>query len=419
MLLACSAMTSAWSQSLPMLHTRGTEWQTPQGKAISLKGVNLGNWLMLEFWMMNQSTKAIDDQCTLEATLDKRFGYAERQRLLQLHRDNWIGTRDWDQIAQFGFNVVRVPFIWSLLEDEQKPYTLRTDAWRYLDAAIHEAEARGIYVILDLHGAVGNQGWEHHSGCAGKNQYWSTPEFQKRTTWLWQQIAARYKDRSSVAGYSILNEPWGAPDAEMARVMKQLYRDIRAVDKIHVIIFPGHTGSIDGYGDPAKEGISNYAFEMHFYPGHFGWEEPGTAVHKKWLQCLPEGKGLCEWRDRLKKLNAAFLVGEFQPWADMDVELGGQITRLTYDAYASQGWASTAWSYKLISGNGGHGAGNWGMVTNATGENVPKLDFATAPLQDIEALFKRFGSVPYTPHPGIQRWLKSPQPPTPLETPPH
>ena len=213
-LLTSSLMTAVWAQTgkpLPMLHAQGTQWHTADGKPVALKGVNLGNWLMLEFWMMNQSTKAIDDQCTLEATFDKRFGYAERQRLLQLHRDNWIQERDWDQIAQFGWNVVRLPFIWSLLEDEQQPGTLRPDAWKYLDATIHAAEARGIYVILDLHGAVGNQGWEHHGGCAGKNLYWSTPEFQKRTTWLWQQIAARYKDRSAVAGYSILNEPWGAP----------------------------------------------------------------------------------------------------------------------------------------------------------------------------------------------------------------
>ena len=408
-----TAVHAQTAKPLPMLHTQGTQWLDASNQPVTLKGVNLGNWLMLEFWMMGQSTKAIDDQCTLEAVLDRRFGFAERQRLLQLHRDHWITDRDWDQIPRFGLNVVRLPFIWSLIEDETKPGTLRADAWKYLDAAIAHAEARGLYVILDMHGAVGNQGWEHHGGCAGKNLYWSTPEFQKRTTWLWQQIAERYKNRSSVAGYSILNEPWGAKEEEMARVMKQLYRDIRAVDQNHVIIFPGHVGSIDAYGDPSKEGMTNYAFEMHFYPGHFGWDKPSAAVHQKWLQCA-DGKGVCEWRDRLKRLNAAFLVGEAQPWADMDTELGGQITRASYDTYADLGWATTTWSYKLVKGDGGHGEGNWGMVTNAAGEKIPALDFATAPLAEIEALFKRWGSVPYTPHPGILKWMHSAKPPTPF-----
>jgi glucan 1,3-beta-glucosidase len=153
---------------------------------------------------------------------------------------------------------------------------------------------------------------------------------------------------------------------------------------------------------------------MHFYPGHFGWGKPETVVHKNWLECLPDGKGVCEWRDRLNRLNAAFFVGEFQPWADMETELAGQITRASFDAYTKLGWAATAWSYKLTTATGGHGPVNWGMVTNATGEVVPALDFATASLQEIKNLFVRFGTVPYTPHPSILKWMNSPQPPAPF-----
>jgi glucan 1,3-beta-glucosidase len=98
--------------------------------------------------------------------LDRRFGYAERERLYTLFRDHWITERDWDLLPQLNLNLVRLPFIYSVVEDEQ-PRQLRADAWKYLDRH-DEAEQRGIYVILDLHGAVGSQGWEHHSGCAGK-----------------------------------------------------------------------------------------------------------------------------------------------------------------------------------------------------------------------------------------------------------
>jgi len=88
-------------------------------------------------------------------------------------------------------------------------------------------------------------------------------------------------------------------------------------------------------------------------------------------------------------------VGEFQPWAGMDVELGGQITRASYDRYAQLGWASAAWSYKWVSAGGGAQRSSWGLVTNAPGARVPALDFHTAPLADIEALFRSFGSLPY------------------------
>jgi glucan 1,3-beta-glucosidase len=401
---------------LAMLHAQGTQWVRPDGSPVQLKGVNLGNWLVPEFWMMGQGSNGIDDQCKLEATLDARFGRAERERLFKLFRDHWITQRDWDLLPRFGLNLVRLPFIWSLLEDETRPLQLRPDAWHYLDEAIRQAEARGLYVILDLHGAVGAQGHEHHSGCAGKNLYWSRPDYQERTAWLWQQIASRYKDRAAVAGYSLLNEPWGADEAEMAAVMKKLYASVRAVDSRHVIIFPGHHRGIAAYGQPGEQGLVNVAFEMHFYPGHFGWAKPGVDVHRDWLQCLPKG-GVCEWQSRMRALNAPMFVGEFQPWADLDPELGGQITRASFDTYARLGWAAALWSYKWLGNTGGPVKGSWGLVTNATGAPVPALDFSKAPLADIEALFRLFGSVAYEPHAGVMKWMNSAVAPQPFKVP--
>jgi glucan 1,3-beta-glucosidase len=400
--------------ALPMLHTEGTKWLAADGSQPALRGVNLGNYLIQEFWMMGQGGAGIDDQCKLEAVLDQRFGYAERERLYALYRDNWIKPRDWDMLTRLNLNLVRLPFIYSVVEDEKHPRHLRADAWKYLDNAVAEAEKRGIYVILDLHGAVGSQGWEHHSGCAGKNKYWDTPEYQERTIWLWRQIAARYKDRGAVAGYSILNEPWGTTPENLAVVMATLYQEIRAVDPNHVIILPGHSKGIDAYGKPSEQGMRNVAFEMHPYPGHFGWGKPGVEVHRDWLTCSGSGDNVCKWKTKLEGLDTAFFVGEFQPWAFMGPELGGQVTRVTYDTYVANGWATTAWAYKLVSNKGGQGKGTWGLVTNAPGAKIPKLDFNKASLADIEKLFRLFGSVPYQPQQTAIKWMNAPVPPTPF-----
>ncbi|MBC3873566.1 glycoside hydrolase family 5 protein [Undibacterium flavidum] len=404
-----------------MLHTEGSRWVRTDGSQKILKGVNLGNWLIQEFWMMGQGSNGIDDQCKLEAVLDQRFGYVERERLYRLFRQNWMRSRDWDLIEKFGLNLVRLPFIWSVVEDEKHPGQLRTDAWEYLDDAINQAEQRGMHVILDLHGAVGSQGWEHHSGCAGKNLYWSTPEFQQRTIWLWQQVATRYKDRAAVAGYSLLNEPWGASPDVMAKEVARLYQAVRAVDPNHVIILPGHSSGIDAYGKPADQGMQNVAFEIHPYPGFFGWGEPNLQVHRDWLRCGGLGStgntGVCEWNTRLSKLSSALFIGEFQPWAGLGAELGGQITRVTYDTYASYGWAATSWSHKLLSNNGGQGNGTWGLVTNQSGQKIPALNFQTASLAEIEALFNSFGSIPYDPQQAVMAWMTSSVAPDPFARP--
>ncbi len=408
--LLCAGATAALAAPLPMLHTQGTRWVDAGGRQVVLRGTNLGNWLINEFWMMDLGTDK-DDQCTLEATLDRRFGYQERQRLMRLFRDNWITTRDWDLMQRHGLNVVRLPFRYSVIEDEKHPRTLRADAWHYLDEAIRQAEARGMYVILDLHGAVGSQGWEHHSGCAGKNQYWSTPDYQARTEWLWQQVASRYKDNGTVAGYSVLNEPWGTTPERMAAVVGKLYAAIRAVDPHHIVILPGHSTGIDAYGKPAEKGMRNVAFEMHPYPGHFGWGKPGVAVHREWLTCGPDGKGgVCEWDARLRGLDTALYLGEIQPWALMGLERGGQVARASFDTYARYGWAATAWSWKVVSREGGHDTGKWGFVTNAPGARVSALDFATAPLADIETLFRSFGTQAYELHQPLLHWLTTSSP---------
>ncbi len=366
------ASSSAASSSVPpegltMLKTDGSKWVKASGNQVHLKGTNLGNWLVQEFWMMGQGGNGVNDQCTLEAKLTERFGYDEKERLIKLFRDNWIKERDWDQLQAFGFNIVRLPILWNVIEDEKNPKTLRADAWHYLDWSIAEAKKRGIYVILDLHGALGGQTPNDHTGCSGQNKYWTTPEYQERTKWLWEQIATRYKDEPVVAAYDPLNEPWGSTAEDMAARVTELYDVIRKIDSKHIVMLPSHYGNIEVYGDPVAKGMTNVAFELHPYPGLFG-DRPGDShydVHRDWLKCGQTGTGgVCDWDKKISALKTPMLMGEFQPWQSAGLELGGKIGRATYDIFAGYNWASTSWAYKLVSVAGGQGKGTWGMVTN-------------------------------------------------------
>jgi endoglucanase len=356
-----------------MLRTDGTKWVDASGNQVLLKGTNLGNWLVQEFWMSGQGGNGVTDQCTLEAKLTERFGYEKKEHLIKLYRNSWITERDWDQMKAFGLNVVRLPILWSVIEDEKKPKTLRDDAWKYLDKSIANARKRGMYVILDLHGAPGGQTPNDHTGCAGQNKYWTDADAQERTRWLWQQIAARYKDEPVVAAYDPLNEPWGSTAEAMVTRIEDLYKTIRAVDPKHIVLLPSHYGSIDAYGNPTAKGFTNVAFEIHPYPGLFGDRPNDTPymIHRDWLLCGPTGAtGVCAYNKQVSDLKIPLLVGEFQPWQGAGVELGGQIARATYDTYASYGWASTSWAYKWVSTAGGTGNGTWGMVTNAVNTNT-------------------------------------------------
>jgi len=359
-------------KELTQLRTDGSKWVNASGNQVILKGTNLGNWLVQEFWMMDQGGNGVFDQCTLENKLTERFGYSEKERLIKLFRDSWMTERDWDQIQTFGFNIVRIPILWSVIEDEKNPRTLRADAWQYLDWSIAQAKKRGMYVILDLHGAVGGQTPNDHTGCSGQNKYWTNTEYQSRTKWLWEQIATKYKDEPVVAAFDPLNEPWGSTAEDMAVRVTELYNTIRKIDPKHIVLLHSHYGDIDVYGDPIAKGMSNVAFQLHPYPGLFG-DRPNDShyeIHRDWLRCGSSGlDGVCDWNKKISALKTPLLMGEFQPWQSAGLELGGKVARATYDTFGTYGWAATSWAYKLVSNAGGQGKGTWGMVTNAINTN--------------------------------------------------
>lgn len=405
------------TSSLPAIKQSGQYWVDASGKRVNLRGTNIGNWLIQEFWMMGGSMTGINDQCALESKLSQRFGNTEKERLMKVFRDSFITARDLDLMKGMGMNVVRIPFLYSLIENEYAPYTLRADAWQYLDWAVNEAEKRGMYVILDLHGAVGGQAAasEQHDGCIGAAQMWTNNTYWDRTKWLWDNIAQHYRGRTAIAAYDLLNEPWGTDATTLANRSYELFNTVRAADPTHVILLPGHNSGIDAYGNPNSRGLTNSSLWMHFYPGLWGWNDTATYgagqanMHANWLHCNQDGTGeSCTWRDKINGIQTPFLVGEFQPWTLLG-SYGGQITRKTYDIYNMYGWAATNWAYKTTSNAGSNGntdSWGWGMVTNSSsGGTMSNIDVNSASSAQIESWFRSFATQPLVRNENIAYWM--------------
>ncbi len=403
--------------ALPAIKQSGQYWVNASGARVNLRGTNVGNWLIQEFWMMGGSMTGINDQCTLESKLSQRFGNTEKERLLKVFRDNYITARDFDLMKGMGMNVVRIPFLYSLIENEYAPYTLRTDAWQYLDWAVNEAEKRGMYVILDLHGTVGGQAAasEQHDGCIGAAQVWTNNTYWDRTKWLWDNIASHYRGRTAIAAYDLLNEPWGTDATTLANRSYELFNVVRAKDPDHVILLPGHNSGIDAYGNPNSRGLTNSSLWMHFYPGLWGWNDTATYgagqanMYANWLHCNQNGAGeSCDWKTKVDNLKTPFLIGEFQPWTLMG-PYGGQMTRKAYDIYNMYGWAATNWAYKTTSNAGSNGntdSWGWGMVQNSSnGGTMSNIDVNSASSAQIESWFRSFATQPLVRNENIAYWM--------------
>ena len=356
----------------------------PKGRTVLLKGANLGNWEVIEFWMLALAGEpgVPGDQYRLEELLTKRFGEAEKDRLMETYRESWIQDRDFANLERFKFNLVRLPMNYRLMEDDRAPFRLRKDAFKWVDRAVDLAEKHGMYVLLDMHGAQGGQSPYDHTGRSDQNKLKDSPEDQKRLAWLWGELAKRYRNRSAVVAYDVMNEPYGTPKPTQVSVFKQAYAEIRKNDPDKLIFAHGNFDDFDHYGDPKANGWHNVGFQMHYYPGLFGGGSPTIKTH------LNHIAQLATVAERVKKLDVPFIIGEMN--VVFNSAGGADMMRKYFDLHASYGWMTTMWSYKALSKEGGVGDSSWGAVTNA--EPLPKINFETDSREAIAKYFAGFAT---------------------------
>jgi glucan 1,3-beta-glucosidase len=225
-----------------------------------LKGVNLGGWLVLEKWItpsLFKGLKAVD-----EYTLSKHASAALNGQLRK-HRDTFITRADFNWLAEQGIQAVRLPVGYWVFGDEP-PYTGSID---FVDKAFEWAEASGLKILLDLHGAPGSQnGWDH-SGQAGQAGWHRSEANIIKTLQVVSRLADRYGKHPQLLGIELLNEPRSTvPPRILLRYYKAAYQIIRKKcgKKVWVVI---HDGFRPQRWDRALTGpgYSNVYLDTHQY----------------------------------------------------------------------------------------------------------------------------------------------------------
>ena len=259
------------------LTVRGRNLVNRQGETVRLRGVNLGGWLVMEDWLCPYE-EATDHYDAL-TTLETRFGKEAAYDLMNLYYDHFITAADLDEIAAMGFNCVRVPFWYRnfYYDDNGTKILNAAGEWDFsrLDFIVEECAKRGLYVILDMHGAPGFQSDAPHSGKGGScGLYEDTPQgerYRELTDELWTAIAGRFRGNPAVAMYDLLNEPMcdvNATEAERRvkneKIYTRLYDTVRAAD-------PEHAVTLECIWTAAAlphkwvHGWKNVVYQVHFY----------------------------------------------------------------------------------------------------------------------------------------------------------
>lgn len=342
-----SGCSFALAGELPWLRSEGTKIIDEQGNPVLLRGVNLGGWLVEETWMMPFETvppsgsrfPKITDHVKLWNVIEMRFGHAKAQTIRSALRNSWLDEDDLGRIRRAGLNVVRVPFLYDLLDEP--------DGFSWLDRVIDWAGRKGIYVILDLHGAPGRQSDADHTGETGVNQLFKDIDMVRRTEKVWTDVARRYKERPEVAGYDLLNEPMGARDsASLYKTLNRLYRAIRAVDRRHLIFIEDGYKGVRHMPPPSLKGWHNVVFSPHSYCFKARSASGQLVCRKRFVD---------EILIKQKQARVPFYIGEFS------VEPHGRpatFVRLT-GIFERHGWSWSFWTYKVVMKEGADSLWGW------------------------------------------------------------
>jgi aryl-phospho-beta-D-glucosidase BglC (GH1 family) len=156
-----------------------------------------------------------------------------------LGTDYWYPRADdIDQAKAAGIELVRVPFTWDRVQHDVNG-VLDTALWAAdmtaLDASITAMEARGMRIILDMH----NYGARYLTigGVRTKYSIGSPQLPASEFARAWRLIADRYKNRPSIWGYDLMNEPMGGiSTADWNNHLQAAVNAIREVDTTTPII---------------------------------------------------------------------------------------------------------------------------------------------------------------------------------------
>lgn len=397
--------------------TDGAKIIDENGKAIGLYGTNLGGWLVQESWLVPTDIGKTYGQIDMMLDLANRFGKDGMYRLLDVYEDNWVSELDFKRIKDLGLNCVRIPFTYMNLTNpikkvgdkyERTPYAeLAVDESKFarLDWAIEMCKKYSLYAILDMHGAVGSQNGNDHSGDIAYpdgGRLWGDDETgeicRAKTKEIWIAIANRYKNEPTVAVYDLMNEPGIKKNGNQTTTSRtheyfdELYKAIREVDKNHIISVESCWTSFD-LPNPAKYGWENVIYQYH----HYNWASSGVANAAYYGQQIT-------WNNlATKKYNVPILIGEFNVWPDSHkdkVKATGKESSQTeaqawngvVELYCGLGWNFTTWNFKHASKHSSWGLFNYDSDVEGMKEQA---NYMTMSEDEIAKIWARHNSENY------------------------
>jgi hypothetical protein len=275
---------------------------------ILLRGFGLGGWFLPEGYMWKLYKKC-DRPRRMEAMIEGLCGKEYADSFWENYLGSYITEKDIEFIAREGFNSVRLPLNGRhLYEKKDGVLSLNTGMLRRIDEVISWCGQHRIYVILDMHGAPGGQTGQNIDDSEADQPYlFMYPQYGEELVFLWKELAKRYCEEPAIAGYDLLNEPlpnfFSQYNDKLLPLYRRLIREIREIDKKHMIILEGlHWATDFSVFDSftKEEAADNIMLQFHKY-----WNNPDAESLQGFMKKAGDlsvplfmgegGENNCDW----------------------------------------------------------------------------------------------------------------------------
>lgn len=267
----------------------GDRIRAPEGALPFERGMGLGGWLLPEGYMWDLEGPA-DSPRRMEQLVAELIGPVSGAEFWEEYRARFITAQDIAEIAAAGFDHVRLPMNARGIFDGDE---LIEEGIAHVDRAISWCREAGISCVLDLHGAPGGQTGANIDDSPHRlPELFTDPAAYRQGLRLWELLAQRYAEETTVSAYDLLNEPLPQKHESLVPRLADFYRDVIAVIRAED---PHHLLSIEGWNWATRfEGIDRTWDENSCLHFHKYWSEPTTRSIQQYLD-LRERLGLPLW----------------------------------------------------------------------------------------------------------------------------
>jgi aryl-phospho-beta-D-glucosidase BglC (GH1 family) len=228
------------------------------------------------------------------------------------HFKGFINASDIKRIADWGFDHVRLPVDYPVLEDDNQPGVLKTSGLDYIHNCLEWCRQNNLRAILDLHKAPGFAFDEHEQATLFDN-----PALQERFINLWRLIAREFAGKMDDSlAFELLNEI-SLPDSSPWNVLvKKTIAEIRKIDPQRLITVGGnYYNSVDDLQNLDILADDNILYTFHFYL-------PIALTHQKapWLAPIYEYNHTLDYPGQ--KADGLEEIFKKYPWFHLADEIG-------------------------------------------------------------------------------------------------